>query len=158
MAIPKRRVKAPGTYFVTSRTWESRKLFVTERPSRILIEMLIEYRDKGIYKLHAFVVMPDHIHVLLTPGENVALERAVQHVKGGSARKIGEGMLMRSPVWQRGFSDHRIRDGLDYWEHVRYFEQNPERRRLAEALADYPWSSAAGQYHLDVMPEILGVL
>lgn len=78
---------------------------MAEPPSRIFVETLVHYRAKGIYKLHAFVVMPDHIHVLLTPASDVTLERAVQHIKGGSARRLGEELLLRFPVWQKGFTD-----------------------------------------------------
>jgi putative transposase len=119
------------------------------------LETLAHYREKGIYQLHAFVAMPDHIHVLLTPAEDVSLERAVQHIKGGSARRIREELLFRFPVWQRGFSDHRIRDGADYWTHVRYIEQNPVKRRLVAAASEYQWSSAAGRLSVDAMPDML---
>jgi putative transposase len=125
---------------------------VAEPPSRIFVETLVHYRAKGIYKLHAFVVMPDHIHVLLTPASDVTLERAVQHIKGGSARRLGEELLLRFPVWQKGFTDHRIRDRADFQVHVRYIEQNPVKLRLVEAAVDYVWSSASGGRALDSMP------
>jgi len=120
-----------------------------------MVDMLAHYREKGIYSLHAFVVMPEHIHVLLTPASEVSLERAIQHVKGGSARDIGAQLSMQFPVWQRGYTDHRIRDERDFGEHVRYIEQNPLKRRLALAASEYPWSSATGKYALDTMPEVL---
>src|SRR5690348_16986420 len=100
MSIPKRHAKIPGTYFVTSRTWESRALFKIDPPCELFVKSLLHYRDEGRYQLHAFVLMPDHFHILLTPGESVSLERAVQFVKGGSARGMGQKLLMRFPVWQ----------------------------------------------------------
>ena len=86
MAVPARRTYIPGTYFVTSRTWESRKLFIKPPVCEIVIETLFHYRDKQSYLLHSFVLMPDHIHLILTPGPNISLERAVQFVKGGSEK------------------------------------------------------------------------
>jgi REP element-mobilizing transposase RayT len=50
---------------------------------------VITSEGKGAYRLHRYVVMPDHIHVLLTPGEVISLERAVQYIQGGSSREIG---------------------------------------------------------------------
>ncbi len=51
---------------------------------------MLECRKRGFYKLHAFVVMPDRFHVLLTPGDEATLEKAMQMIKGGSAHKMGK--------------------------------------------------------------------
>jgi putative transposase len=138
MAVPKRHASIAGTYFVTSRTWESRAVFKIQKPCEIFIEAILYYRDRGTYKLHGFVLMPDHFHLLVTPGQEVALERAVQFVKGGSARRIGLELNSKLPIWQRGFSDHRIRDVQDYLVHTNYLEQNPVKRRLVETAFEYP--------------------
>jgi putative transposase len=75
MAIPHR---APnyGTYFITSATYNRRRLFQTETNAQLFLDTLQHYRREGHYKLHAFVVMPDHIHLLLTPTE-ITLERTL---------------------------------------------------------------------------------
>jgi putative transposase len=125
MAVPKRHASIPGTYFVTSRTWESRAIFKTAPPCEIFIESLLHYRDQGSYRLHGFVVMPDHFHTLLTPADTIALERAVQFMKGGSSHALREKLLYKFPIWQRGFSDHRIRDAADCEQHLRYLANNP---------------------------------
>src|SRR3972149_461130 len=158
MAVPARRVHTPGTYFVTSRTWESRKLFIKPPACEIFMETLLHYRDQGSYLLHAFVLMPDHFHVLLTPGPAIALERAVQFIKGGSARRICRKLNFRLPVWQRGFSDHRIRDTQDYEIHLRYIEENPVKRRLVLSAKESPWSSASGRFAIDEPPQGLNPL
>src|SRR3989304_1832955 len=110
MSVPKRHSRTPGTYFVTSRTWESRKLFVKTSPCEIFVETLVLYRNEGDYLLHDFVLMPEHFHALLTLAKDTPLERAVMYIKGASARKIGEMLNSKFPIWQRGFSDHRVRD------------------------------------------------
>jgi len=153
MGIPHRHASIPGTYFVTSRTWESRCLFVNEPMCTVFVETLFRYQTDRVYGLHAFVLMPDHFHILLTPAQNVTLEKAVQFIKGGSARKLGIEGRLRFPVWQRGFSDHRIRNTADYASHLHYIEQNPVRKNLAIAPRDYRWSSAAGVYTMDVSPQ-----
>ncbi len=153
MATPKRHARMLGTYFVTSRTWESRPLFVNDRICGLFVETLMHYRDQQAFFLHAYVLMPDHFHVLLTPDEGVTLERAVQYIKGGSARRIGEELKFRFPVWQRGFSDHRIRNFADYEIHLRYVEYNPVKRRLVLVPREYAWSSASGEFALDGAPQ-----
>jgi len=153
MAIPRRRARMPGTYFVTSRAWESRSLFAAVPACRIFVETLFHYRHQGAYRLHAFVLMPEHFHVLSSPASCITLERAVQYIKGGSARRLGKELGLHFPVWQRGFSDHRIRDVEDYQTHVRYIEQNPVKRRLVELANQYPWSSGSGKFQLDEVPQ-----
>jgi putative transposase len=153
MAVPKRHGSVLGTYFVTSRTWDSRAIFKTAPPCEIFVESLFHYRDEGAYKLHEFVLMPDHFHVLLTPGDDIALERAVQFIKGGSARKIREALLIRFPVWQRGFSDHRIRGAADYDPRVHYMAQNPVKKHLVAGPGEYRWSSASGAFRMDEWPQ-----
>jgi putative transposase len=153
MAIPKRHHSVPGTYFVTPRTWESRAIFNVAPPCEVFVESLLHYRDEGAYLLHGFVLMPDHFHVLITPGEEIALERAVQFIKGGSARAIRERLIFRFPVWQRGFSDHRIRDAADFDGHMRYVAHNPVKRHLVLTPNEYPWSSVSRAFRLDEVPQ-----
>ena len=153
MSVPKRHGRLQGTYFVTSRTWESRKLFIKPPACEIFVETLLHYRNEGAYLLHTFVIMPEHFQILLTPAKDRPLERAIMYIKGGSAQKIGEKLNSKFPVWQRGFSDHRVRDIEDYAAHVGYIEQNPVKRRLVRIASEYAWSSACGQFPLDDPPQ-----
>jgi putative transposase len=124
-----------------------------EAASHIFVETLLHYRDQKAYALHSFVLMPEHFHILLTPAENTTLERAVQFIKGGSAHAIRQQLPSRVPVWQRGFSDHRVRDWQDYTVHLEYIARNPVKRRLAFAPQEFKWCSAAGLYRLDEPPQ-----
>ncbi len=135
MAIPS-RASRPGTFFVTSGTYNRRRLFQVQRNAELLIETLQHYRSEGHYKLHAFVVMPDHIHLLLTPQET--LERTIGLIKGGFSHRLAS----KLPVWQRGFTDHRIRDAEDFEIRRTYIHQNPVRANLCEMPEAYPYSSA----------------
>jgi len=155
MAIPERHEGLPGTYFVTSRTWESRALFVAEEVCKLFVASLLSYRDANAYSLHAFVLMPDHFHLLLTTARDKSLERVVQYVKGGSARVIGLSRQLRFPVWQRGFSDHRVRDASDFLIHLEYIAHNPLKRRLAADPREYPWCSSSGSWRMDPPPQRL---
>jgi putative transposase len=68
---------------VTFSTWQRRRLFVVELYARLFLKTLYGYRRQGRFELHAFVVMPEHVHLLLTPAPGITLERAMQFVKGG---------------------------------------------------------------------------
>jgi putative transposase len=136
MSIPS-RTDGAGTYFVTSATFNRRSLFQVAANSELFLETLQQYRHQGHYKLHAFVVMPDHIHLLLSP-QGIALERVVGLIKGGFSHRLGS----KLPVWQRGFTDHRIRDGNEFQMRRQYIHENPVRAKLVELSALYPYSSA----------------
>ncbi len=155
MAVPRRRNNDAGTYFVTSRTWQGRRLFIGTEICEMFVGSLLGYREQGHYALHAFVLMPEHFHLLITPAESVTLERAAQFIKGGSAHRIPEERKLAFPVWQRGFTDHRIRDVGDYETHVQYIEQNPVRRGLVSSAQEYAWSSARAGVVLDDVPQRL---
>jgi putative transposase len=136
MAIPS-RASRPGTFFITTATYNRRRLFQASANAELFLETLQHYRSLGHYKLHAFVVMPDHVHLILTP-QGITLERAVGFIKGGFSHRLAS-MI---PVWQRGFTDHRIRDAADMEARRAYLHMNPVRGRLVESAELYPYSSA----------------
>jgi len=138
------------TYMLTTNTWARRALFRNERWARLLIDTIYHYRGSA-YSLHEFVVMPDHIHVLLTPLTSV--EKAAQFIKGGFSFRAKKELGSNMEVWQAGFQDHRIRDAADYDVHVNYVYQNPLRQRLCERIEDYPYSSAFAGFELDDRPQ-----
>jgi len=116
----------------------------------LLIDTLYHYRGSA-YLLHAFVIMPDHVHILLTP--NASLEKTVQFIKGGFSYRAKKELGSNMEVWQKGFSDHRIRDAEDYLRHVEYIRQNPVRKHLCEHAEEYPYSSARAGIELDAVPQ-----
>jgi putative transposase len=149
---PTRLFSPPGTYFVTFSTWQRRRLFVVENYVRIFLQTLYRYRREGRYCLHAFVVMPEHVHLLLTPALDVTLEHAVQLVKGGYSYTLGSTLGRKREIWQRGFTDHRIRDGQDLMNHVNYIHNNPAERNLVTDPSEYRYSSAFPGFKLDPWP------
>ena len=145
----KRRIRRAGVYFVTTETWQRRPLFAKPEPGRILLEQLLRCRERGFYRLHAFVVMPEHLHALLTPGEETTLEKAMQMIKGGSAYEIRKQVGYKLPVWQSGFHDRWIRNCQEYVTRKRYIERNPVEARLVLSPEQYAMSSATGRFALD---------
>jgi len=139
-------------YFVTTDTGERRALFQSSSVAEIVETKLFEYRGNGHYFVHSYVVMPEHLHVILTPSETTTLEEAVQLIKGGSSHDIGARLQSRFPVWHPGFTEHQIRDQDDFESHVLYIEANPVKARLAERPELYLYCSAHGKYSLDPWP------
>ena len=138
------------TYFVTSKTWEGRALFRAEPWARVFFKILLSHRREA-YLLHEFVLMPDHFHLLITP--SMALERTVQLIKGGFSFRVKKELGSNVEIWQRGFSDHRIRDFEDYDKHVHYIHLNPVKKHLCERPEEYRYSSAYPGWRLDPIPQ-----
>jgi putative transposase len=146
---------AERTFFVTTVTWERRPLFRSERAARLFLETLFGYRDRGIFQLYEFVVMPDHVHLLLAPKPAIALERAMQFIKGGYSHLFMKETGSRMEIWEHSFTNHRIRDWDDFEKHRRYIHLNPVRAGFVELPQEYPYSSAHPGFLLDVAPQRL---
>ena len=105
--------------------------------------------------MHSFVVMPNHIHLLLTVPEGLTLERVVQFIKGGFSHQAGKLIGSGGPVWQKSFVDRRVRDISEFERFKSYIEQNPARAGLAEAAEAYSYSSLNQAFEIDESPQRL---
>lgn len=99
-----------------------------------MLTTINHYSGTG-YQLHAFVIMPDHLHLLITPTESV--EKSVQLIKGGFSFRAKKELQWNGDIWQPGFTDHRIRDEQDWGRHLEYIRSNPMEARLVEDIAIY---------------------
>jgi putative transposase len=154
MTIPHRGQTSESTYFVTANVLGRKCLFHVEKIARLFIENLLDYREQKKYLLHEFVVMPDHIHLIISP-TGITLERAMQFVKGGFSFQANKGLKLKRDFWQPSFVDRRIRDSLEYQKFKDYIWQNPVKRSLAKAPQEYPYSSANPAFTLDPVPQRL---
>jgi len=112
------------TFFVSSATANRHAILQSTRVAELLIEVLQDNRRRNRFLLHEFVIMPDHFHVLLTPAEDISLEKAVQFIKGG----------------------------FSYEQHRAYIHGNPVKRFLAESPEEFPYSSAYPDSKVDPVP------
>jgi putative transposase len=138
------------TFFVTTVTSKRIPIFRVETRARPFINVLLDYRNQGKYLLHEFVVMPDHVHALITPVPEVSLERAMQFIKGGFSFRLRK--IEKIGVWQESFTNHRIRDTGDYERHCEYIWLNPVRAGLVADGREYPFSSANREFVMDEAP------
>jgi len=120
------------TFFVTSVAHGRSPLFKKEAMARLLLNVLQDNRAKGRLLLHEFVIMPDHFHLIITPAEDVPLEKAVQFIKGGFSFRAKKELAFGLLVWQESFTNHRIRDAQDYQRHREYIHHNPVSAGLVQ--------------------------
>jgi putative transposase len=141
-----------STYFVTASTWGHRSLFQTDRMAGCFLDTMFHYRREGKFLLHEFVIMPNHFHLILTPSD-IALERAVQLIKGGFSHRVKKDLGLNCEVWERGYVDHRVRDASDYARHVEYIRENPVDAQIVSRAEEYVYSSAHSGFELDPCPQ-----
>ena len=127
------------TYLVTAVTAQRRRLFQVTATAQLLERTILDYHRQGKYLLHAFVIMPDHFHALLTPAADVSLEKAMQFIKGGFSFRLKS----KLDVWMRSFNESQIMSEEKFAGSARYIEENPVRQGLAATPEAYPFSSAA---------------
>jgi len=143
---------APDTYFITAAIAKRRTLLQDDEHAFLLSRLTFHFRDEGRYFLHAFVIMPDHMHALITPSYDHTVERCMQCIKAGFSHAIGKHGRMADGVWQRGFRELKVRDAEDYVRRKGYIAQNPEDW----GLRDYRHVHVSGPL-LDPMPKRLRV-
>ncbi|HWG39644.1 MAG TPA: transposase [Candidatus Acidoferrales bacterium] len=95
----------PRTFFVTSKTYVGASLLQTERMANLFIDVLRNYVIAKKFKLHDFVVMPNHFHLQLTLDGRKTIEKAVGLVKGKFPYRAKKELGCRFEIWQPGFSD-----------------------------------------------------
>jgi putative transposase len=115
-----------------------------------IAELVVDSIIKGAagdYGLHAWVVMPNHVHLLITPRLDVP--NLLRRLKGVSARD-GNKLLGRTgqPFWQAESYDHLVRTAGEFERIKDYILRNPVRAGLARSAEEYPWSSVAGRVGL----------
>jgi REP element-mobilizing transposase RayT len=87
-------------------------------------------KDGERYAHHGFVVMPNHVHSLVSLGPGESLEKLLKIWKGVSSRKINEALSRSGELWQGNYFDRLIRDQEHFWNCARYIRHNPLKARL----------------------------
>jgi len=145
MAIPSRNASADKilnpsrVFFATTKTSMGRRLLQSERNATLFIDVMRSYVAARKFELHDFVVMPDHVHLLITVSGDMSIEKAMQLVKGGFSYRLKKEFGYEGEVWQHGFSEVRADDEESFRRHREYIAQNPVKAGLAGAADEYPF-------------------
>ena len=94
------------------------------------------------YELHAFTVMPNHVHLLVTP--RVVPTRWLGPIKGFTGFRANQILGRRGAFWQNESYDHLVRSDAEFQRIRRYIEVNPVKAGLVAAAEEFQWSSAGG--------------
>ncbi len=133
-------------YFVTTNIYKKKNVFKDNRIVQILIEDLEFYRKKYDFRLHAFVIMPDHLHLLITPSEKGDISKIMHDFKSHTSQVINKSLGWNSSLWQEGFYEHVIRDRFDFRRKIDYIHKNPLMAGIVKVLEAYQFSSFRNYY------------
>ena len=129
------------TFFFTSKTSGGRPLLQTERMAGLFIDVLRSYMRAKKIKVYDFVVMPTHVHVLLTLGPEMSIEKAAQLMKGNFSYRARKELGVTREIWQKGFSEVQVLTEESFVRHQQYIDENPVREGLAGCAEEYPYCS-----------------
>jgi len=149
-------------YFITTSLSQKTRSF-NEEEAEIIVETILDSASRKEIMLYAYVIMPDHIHLLIKP-INQGISKTMQLLKGRASRRINihreaeasptlhsskrvilpsRGNFSRfTHVWQKGFFDFAILTDKKFGEKFNYIHYNPVKRGLVEKAEDYKYSSA----------------
>jgi REP element-mobilizing transposase RayT len=127
-------------YFLTFCTHGRRELSPGSR--NIVLETCL-FGNGKLFQLHAAVVMPDHVHLLLTPAIDeqgpISIPEIMQAIKGASAHRINKYLGRKGRVWQDESFDRAMREVDNVRGKIEYIVGNPVRAGLAKNPLDYHW-------------------
>jgi putative transposase len=138
-ASPDEVLSSARTFFATTKTSMGRRLLLSERNAELLIDVLRSYVATRRFELHGFVVMPDHVHLLMTVASDMSIEKAMQLIKGGFSYRLKKEFAYLGEVWQHGFSEVRVDDKESVARFREYIAQNPVKAGLADSPGLYPY-------------------
>lgn len=115
---------------------------LAEPPVATVVEGAIRFLDERKYPLHAWVVMPNHVHLLLSPKSDSTLAAIAHSLKSYSAKEANRLLGRNGAFRQREYFDRAIRDVEHYRTEIEYIEAHPLKGRLCTRIGDWPFSSA----------------
>lgn len=131
------------TVLVTTNTKDRVKIFADPAYAREACEALYRVQELHPFLLYAFVIMPDHCHLLINVSEAISISKVMRVYKAAVAHAIGKG-----PIWQSRF-DTKV---IPLAQAKQYIHWNPVKAGLCENPEDYPWSSASGRWEISELP------
>ena len=125
--------------------------WLRQRDVAELVEKILLEADGRDYRMQAWVVMPNHVHLVVDVW-NVPLAKLIGGWKGKSARLANARLRRNGPFWQEDYFDTLIRDEAHLKRAVRYAERNPVKAHLTKTAREWPWGSARQRNEYERLP------
>jgi REP element-mobilizing transposase RayT len=136
-------------YFVTTNIYHRQKIFSNPEIANIVLSAIFFLKEKGYYRIYSFVIMPEHLHLIILPQNKKTVSQIMHSLKSYTAKKINNLLGRSGKIWQDGFYERIIRNENDLREKAIYIENNPVRERLVEEPEKYFYSSTRYREKMD---------
>jgi len=108
-----------------------------------MVQNALLFHDEIKYRLSAWAIMPNHVHLLCTPAIGHNLAEIMHSLKSYTANEANKTLGREGRFWQKEYFDRYIRNARHFAKVVAYIENNPVKARLCEKVEDWPFSSAS---------------
>jgi putative transposase len=153
--MPERKIidTPNGCHFVTFSTYQRRRFLDPERTRSIVVEVLQSCLQNHGASCQAFVVMPDHVHAIITTATDASISTFMLAWKKTSSYRIKQFYRQElenyhslcpegCPIWQAKFYDFNLESEKKYLEKIEYIHNNPAVAGIAPTFVEWKWSSA----------------
>ena len=146
-----RRHKAEGRpIFVTFSTLKKKTILKNPKIANVVQQVLLALEKERKLKLLEYVIMPDHIHLLISERGGYSFENILRLFKTKSSKEINKIRNTKGRNWERRYFDRIIRSEDEYRKAIKYIRYNPIKKGLVESSSDYLFSSAFGKELEDI--------
>jgi len=162
-SLRKGRYSTPQTWYSVTTCIKDRQPLLVPDPFHPLFKPLLAQivgdtiqwlHHQNYWQYKAFVVMPDHVHIIFVLGQKTNLSKAMNAFGKYTARKINGLSGKKGQVWQRGFYDHCLRNEDSYLRHLKYVWENPVRKGFVEKAEDWPFSEIEPAWRVVGTPKV----
>ena len=108
-----------------------------------MVQNALLFHDQTKYRLTAWVIMPNHVHLLCTPSAGHDLAEIMHSLKSYTSNEANKMLGRKGRFWQKEYFDRYLRNGRHFAKVLAYIENNPVKARLCERAEDWPFSSAS---------------
>ena len=135
----KRYQNSKQSHFITFTCYRRLRHLNDPTTCDLVVTALEQARIRYRFRVYGYVLMPEHVHLLLSEPDRAPLANAVQSLKIASAKRTAERRTLderHSPLWQKRYYDLNIQDYEQFVEKLRYMHRNPVRRGLVDRPED----------------------
>ena len=144
-----------ATHFITVPTFHRKRVFHNELYGELLTDVLMRWRQLASVQLHDYVVMSDHVHLLVTMKKSADPVAVLNQLKEQFTEELRAQYGYHGEVWDTSFGDQLVATLDQSEECAQHIHSNPVRVGYCDAPGEYRMSSRSSRWILDPLPEHL---
>ena len=144
-----------ATHFITAPAFHRKRIFQNQRYGDLFAETVLRFRQDNAVLIHDYVIMPDHVHLLLTVYGDLSGAAAVRKLQRIFAEELNRQYGYSGEVWEESFHDDEITTPAECERSVKKIHSNPVRVGFCDQPGQYRMSSRSSHWVLDPLPESL---